>query len=273
MKLYKILIFTLLFLSAGASYAAENSDDALIQQADSAYSRGEYTKSEKLYNEIIEKNGETATLLYNLANSCYKAGNEGYARLYLERAKRLDPSNEKINNNLDYLSTRINDANKAELKGKKGSVTPDEPGFFGKVKQSVAVDTSSNAWAEMAATAFILMILALAIYFFNENVRFKKIGFFSAIIFAFFSAIFIIFAEMGASQFESKDEAIMTSFKSTLKSEPAPNSKDVGFPLHRGTKFDILDTQLEPDGEIGWYKVKLNNANIGWLPAADLTVI
>lgn len=249
------------------------STEQLVAQADSAYSRGEYEESEKLYEMIISRNGATASLLYNLANSYYKGGNEGYARLYLERAKRLDPSNERINSNLKYLATRIEDSNKGELKGKKGDVAPDEIGFFGKIRRSVAVDTASDSWAEMAAMAFVLLILALALYFFSSAVRLKKIGFFSAIIFVVFTVIFIIFSEMAASEFESKEDVILTSFKATLKSTPSEKAKDVGAPLHRGTKLQIVDTEMDTDGQVGWYKLKLNNSNIGWLPAGDVTTI
>lgn len=280
MKSYKFhaCLAAILFVFACFSQeiAAKSSPGGMksvVEEADSAYARGEYAKSESLYQKAIEENGATASLLFNLANACYKSGNEGYARLYLERAKRLDPSNDKIDNNLKYLSMRIDDANKAELKGKKGNVVPDEPGFFAKVGNSVAVDTSSDSWAEMAATAFILTILMLGLYFFSRNVYLKKIGFFSAIIFVCFTLVFVIFSEMAASHFENSRNVVLTSFKTSLTDEPSANSRKVGSPLHRGTKFSILDTELEPDGEIGWYKVKLNNANIGWVRASDVTKI
>lgn len=270
------LIGCISLFAQDTSAAAANSGqsiETMIADADSAYKAGDYEKCQKLYEAVIERNGATASLLYNLANAFYKGGNEGYARLYLERAKRLDPSNKRINSNLEYLATRINDSNKAELKGKKGDVVPDEPGFFGNVRRHIAVDTSSNAWAEMAAMAFILLILSLTLYFFSTSVKFKKIGFFSAIIFVIFSVIFVIFSEMAATEFQSKDEVILTSFKATLKATPSESAKDVGVSLHRGTKLTIIDTEMDINGEIGWYRLKLNNSNIGWLPVEDVTAI
>ncbi len=150
---------------------------------------------------------------------------------------------------------------------------PDESGFFGKIHQYVAVDYSSTTWAEMAATSFILFILASALYFFSNNVKIKKIGFFSGLILLSFSVIFVVFAEMGASQFEKKNEVILTAFKATLLSEPSDKGELLGYPLHRGTKFEILDKELNAVGKIGWYKVRLNSSNVGWLPVQDLTPI
>lgn len=245
----------------------------MVAEADTAYAKGDYEKTISLYTGIIEQTGPSASLLYNLGNAYQKSGNEGEARLCMERAKRYDPSNKDIDQNIDYIAMRVSDANQAELKGKKGDVMPDDPGFFDRANRSISVDTSSNAWAEMAATAFVLLILALALYFFSSNVRFKKIGFFSAIIFLFFSVVFVAFSEMAASHFRSRDEAVLMQFKLTLSSEPLADAPEVGFPLHRGTKFRILDSELGADGEVEWYKVELNHSNIGWVPAGAIEII
>lgn len=251
----------------------DSAAERMIAEADSAYSRGDYERCITLYNNVLGQTGPSATLLYNLGNAYYRSGNEGEARLCLERAKRLDPSDKHINQNIEYLASRVEDANKAELKGKKGNVAPDALGFFGRIDRSISVDTASDSWAGMAAMAFVLLILALALYFFSTSVRFKKIGFFSALIFLFFSVVFVIFAEMAASHFESKDEAVLMQFKTTLSAEPEPDAPAVGFPLHRGTKVRILDSEMGVDGDIEWYKVELNHNNVGWLPADAINVI
>ena len=245
----------------------------MVAEADSAYSKGEFEKAAGLYTEVLDAIGPSASLLYNLGNACYRMGHEGEARLYLERAKRLDPSSSYINQNIAYLSTRITDANKAELKGKKGDVAPDAEGFFGKVNRKISIDSSSDSWARLAVIAFILLVLTLAAYLFSRNVYVRKFGFFSALAFLFFTVVFIVFAEMAASHFESKDEAVLVQFKVTLGAEPAADAPTVGFPLHRGTKFRILDTELNTEGEPAWYKVELNHNNIGWLPADVVEVI
>lgn len=270
-------LFLTIALVAGNTFSfavdAGTSVDAAIADADSAYSKANYEETIELYRGVIEQTGPSASLLFNLGNAYYKSGNDGGARLCLERAKRLDPSNALIAQNLHYITTRVDDANMAELKGKKGYVTSDETGFFGKLHRKISVDRTSDSWANMAAMAFILLILALALYFFSANVRFKKIGFFSAIIFFLFSVIFIVFAEMAAAHFDDKNEAVLMQFKITMKAEPADDANTVGFPLHRGTKFTILDSELNVDGEVGWYKVELNRNNIGWVPADALEII
>lgn len=246
---------------------------SMLAEADSAYMKGDFERAVTLYKELAGSYPSDAGLLVNLGNACYKSGDEGEARLFLERAKRLDPSDKTIDQNLAYLASRIQDANKAELKGKKGNVAPDEIGYFGRMRKRIAVDTSSNAWAEMGASAFVLMILSLVLYFFSSQVKFRKIGFFSALIFLFFLVVFVGFSKMAANHFESEDEGIVTVFKARLTDEPDPSANTVGFPLHRGTKLEILESSLNAQGETGWYKVRLNHSNTGWIEASALTII
>lgn len=283
MKLYKsinirlfhkvALLLGALALFLPAHLFAGKVDSHSIAAADSAYAAGEYEEAQKIYGKIIDDNGATASLLYNLANAYYKNGNEGMSRLMLERAKRLDPSSAKIQRNIEYLQSRIEDANKAEMKGKKGSVSPDNVGFFASLKRSISENVSSNTWAEWAAAFFVLFILALGCYFLVSHVKLRKIGFFSSIIFIILSVIFVIFAEMAANHYQSKDEAVMTAFKATLLEEPKSDARAVGFPLHRGTKFDVIDSELDAEGNVGWYEVRLNSSTIGWLPADAITII
>lgn len=125
--LASVLLAMLAFCSfpamADAAPAAADAKE-IAKKGEDAYNKGEYEEAVNHFKRAIEVNGPTATLLYDLGNAYYKSGNEGEARLCLERAKRLDPSNDKINGNIEYLASRIQDANKAEMKGKKGSVAP-----------------------------------------------------------------------------------------------------------------------------------------------------
>lgn len=67
--------------------------------------------------------------------------------LYWQRAHRLNPDIPELNANINYLQSRVEDANKAEQKGKRYKVTSDEPSFFQSVHKVLAQDTSSDRWA------------------------------------------------------------------------------------------------------------------------------
>lgn len=263
----------LLLLIVFSSNICFASPETLIAEADSAYSKADYSTAIELYQKEIAMTGVSASKLFNLGCAYYKSGNEGEARLCLERAKRLDPSNSKINQDIQYIENRVQDANKAELKGKKRDIAPDNIGFFGRINRKIAVDSSSDTWASFAVMAFILLVISIAGWLFSPNVKFKKIGFFSGIIFLGFTAIFIIFSEMAASHFMNKDEAVVTSFKVTLMDDPHDANSDKGITICRGSKVRILESQLNSDGKIGWYKVELNNSNAGWVDSDAVTII
>lgn len=244
-----------------------------LAKAADAYSKGDYEKSVAEYLDVEKKYGYDAALLFNLGNAYYKSGDDGHAMVCYQRARLLDPGDDRINDNIQFLSSRVEDLNKAELKGKKGNVSPDPLTFFRRAQQSITSDVASDNWAFFAGMAFVLLLFAVAIYLFTPSVRLQKLGFFSGIILFIFSLIFVTFAIAGAHRANSHDEAVLVSFKTPLLEEPLSGSRSISVDLHRGTLFDIIETQKGPDGKPQWYKVRLNSENIGWLEASAIEVI
>lgn len=269
---FAVAVICLIFAITPA-FSAENDVQAMAVKADSAYNNHDYDEAITLYSELSKEYPSSSAILFNLGCAYYKSGNEGEARLCLERAHRLDPSDGRIIDNINYLESRIEDANKAELKGKKGNVAPDEKGFFENLHSWIADRHSSDMWAFWAVVSFVLLTILISLYAFSANVAVKKSGFFGGIVLFFATIIFVVFSFMASRQFDREDQAIVTSFKTEMIEEPADGAKVVGAPLHRGTKLLILESRLNPEGKIGWYKVKLNSDNIGWMHASDITVI
>lgn len=266
-----LLLLVVAALCDGGVLRAAGTD--VVAEADSAYQEGKFELAASLYEKAVVSGGYSAPILYNMGNAFFKAGNWGAAMLSYERANRLDPSNELISNNLDYLRSRVEDANKAELKGKKYKVTPDELSFFQTIHKSLAKERSSDYWAAFSAMAFVLFIAFAAIYIFVSNVAARKVGFFGGIIFAAFSLLFIIFAFMAARAARSTDEGVVTAYKVALHTEPLDNSQTVATPLTQGTVLSVISKEVNSDGEIDWYKVRLNSDFNGWLKASDFQII
>lgn len=274
----KRLITIVMLLAAFVSSSAQTDMGADptatgIAEADKLYNAGEYAKAIPIYEEVMEINGVSAPLLYNLGNACFKAGDFGKATLAYERALRLDPGNSTIKNNLSYLRTRIEDQNKAETRGRKLTVTPDAPSFFAGVYSNITKETSSNYWALFAAFAFVLVVGSVALYMFTTNVNARKVGFFGALFFLGFCIIFLIFSFAAAKEYYSKDEGIITAYKVELRTEPATDAKVSTTPLHSGTRLSVLDTREDDKGKTAWYKVRLNSELLGWIEAKDFEII
>lgn len=266
-KLY--IPLSLVFLTIIPSWAQNISD------ADSAYFRGDYGEAIDIYNEVMQEYGTSAALLFNLGNAYLQNGDYANAMLCYQKAKKLDPSNRSINNNLKYLSGKIEDANKAEQKGKRKKVTEDTPNFFQTVHTSVAENTSSNTWAAWAAGSFLLFAGCVCLYLFNSNVLMRKTGFFGGIILLGISMICLVCAYMGAATSQNHEYGIIMSYKTTLHTEPSLNNdtKDGEGILTRGTKVRIVSEETDADGKVNWFKIRLNADYLGWVESKDIEII
>lgn len=246
----------------------------VIADADSAYNAKEYSKAIGLYEIVAETEGVSAPLLFNLGNAYFQEGDYGHAMLCWLRAKRLDPGQKEINANLRYLRSRVEDTNKAEQKGKRYKVTPDEPSFFQNVHTAIAVEKSSDLWAVWGAVCFILFIGGAALYIFTHSVLARKIGFFGGMLSLLCAVVFVGFAITGARALSSTDKGVITEFKVTLLTEPGKESdSDKGGVLTKGTEVQILSEETDAEGTVTWYKVRLNSDYIGWVAADALELV
>ncbi len=268
------LLVILLASGLASGQTAESNPATTLAEADSAYNAKEYGEAIRLYKDVAESEGVSAPLLFNLGNAWFQEGDYGHAMLCYLRAKRLDPTQPEINANLRYLRSRVEDSNKAEQKGKRMKVTADEPSFFQSVHTAIAVESSSNVWAVWGAVCFILFIGGAALYIFTRSVMARKVGFFGGILMAACSFVFVCFAISGARAASAKDEGVITGFKVTLLTEPGKETDAAkGGVLTKGTEVRIVSEETDAEGNVTWYKVRLNSDFIGWVSADDLEVV
>ncbi len=255
------------------SFSASADPKPSMEMASSLYEKGEYRQAAEAFLAIAEVDGDSPELLFNLANSYAQAGDYGNAILYYSRANRLDPSNKEIKNNLNYFVSKVEDSNRAELRGKRISVAPDHETFFQTVNRMICGEVAPNVWAVLAAILFILVLGAVAIYLFCNDVRLRKTGFFGGIVMFFACLMFVIFAFMSASYYDSHDRAVLMAYKTELLIEPSSDAKPASNQLCQGTRFDIVAEETDVQGHPTWYKVRLNSDIEGWLRASDIAII
>ncbi len=266
-SLISVLLLVTATLSGNISAAG------LTAEADSAYKSGDFERAITLYEEIAENDGTSAGLLYNLGNASVEAHDYGKAVLYYERALRLDPSNKEIRRNLKYVTAKVEDANRSELKGKRLKVTPDEQSFFQSIYTTLACERSSDMWAVWAAILFLLSLAGAALYMFSRNVPVRKVGFFGALTCICFSIGAVICAFAAAGHYDTHEEGVLTGYKVELYNSPEAKAQSTGPSLTRGTKVRIVAEETDVEGEVTWYRVRLNSDFIGWVKASELTVI
>lgn len=268
----RILFISLIFAFCSIGVSAQDSQ-ALIQKASAAYQKGDFRAAADLYTDVLQKDGASAPLLFDIANSYSQLGDYGQAMLYYAKARRLNPSDTRIDNNMRFVASKVEDANRAELKGKKVSVTADPETFFDSLHRIVAKDHLSDTWAVWSVVSFILMLGCIAVYLFCVNVTLRKAGFFGAFSLLMLCVVLVVCAFSAAKYQSSDDEAVLTAYKTELRLEPSSDSKPASSQICQGSILKVIAEETDIKGDVTWCKVRLNSNFEGWLPASEISII
>ncbi len=153
MKKSILLLCCLILLFASPALVADNSSGNMFEQANIAYTRADYQLAINHYLTIAGKNGSSAPLLYNLANSYAATDQVGRAVLNYERALRLSPGDGDIQANLEQVR-------------KDAGLYRDDKPFYERLAELLEADQ----WLMLSGAAFLLLaITALAATLLNKN--------------------------------------------------------------------------------------------------------
>ncbi len=234
----------------------------LDQQADSAYSADDFALAASLYRQIMQDEGNSPQLYYNLANCEYRLGNLGKAIVNYERALRLDPTFTDAKTNLEFVNSRI-----VDRQGERGS-------FLSNTYDRFALATTPNTWAWTAFILFTLAAGAIAAYFFSSNVLVRKTGFFGAIALIILFGITQIIASRAKTIATDRNTAIITAQSTILSTSPREpkDRNEEAMVLHEGTKITILDSISVPGDTTGlrWLDVQIDNTHRAWIKSTDI---
>jgi len=88
---------------AGAS-AGLTSYEEVFRKANEAYRANDFARAARLYKDLVTSGVVSADLYYNLGTTLAQLGQTGEAIAYLEKARRLAPSDPDIRANLEMIS-------------------------------------------------------------------------------------------------------------------------------------------------------------------------
>ena len=251
MKQLIIMLFCV-FSCALSTYAAEPS---LKMQADSAYSHEQYDKAIQLYEKLAKKTSDYK-VYYNLGCAYYRIDNIAKSVLWLERASRLNPSDEDVQFNLTLVRNKTID-----------KITPKHEMIIVSVFKNVVNMMSLEKWSIVNISLFILTFVFISLFFFSNVLSLRKVG-------LFMSALCIVLCVMGnicAYQQRSISmnhiNGIVMSPAVTVKSTPTESGSDL-FVIHEGTRVEIRDSSMKE-----WLEIQIADGKIGWIPKNSLELI
>lgn len=126
---------------------------------------------------------------------------------------------------------------------------------------------SSDAWARTAIVAFLLLLVSLSVFFFTQQVKWKKTGFAGTIVFLIVVIVANIFASTQKSYLTERKDAIILSPSVTVRSTPSESGTSL-FILHEGRKVEIKDNSMRE-----WKEIRLEDGKVGWVPTSTVEVI
>lgn len=257
----KIFYIILLTAFSFVSYAQENVTQTIHETitkdvADSAYINNDFVSAIAMYETILQQDGESANIYYNLGNSYYKMDNIAKAILNYEKALLLNPGDGDIRFNLELAQSKTVD-----------KVIPISEMFFVTWAKSFTNAMSENEWSKMGIIAFILSLCFLSLYFFGNKIILKKIGFISALFLLAICAIANVCASTQKKKIMKHEYAIIMAPSITVKSTPNDKGTDL-FILHEGHKVMIKDDTMKE-----WKEIQLEDGNAGWVPVELIEII
>lgn len=268
-------------ISSGALAQSENQIDTVVHNdnehsvisaihesldaaADTAYMRGtiqDYIEAIKLYNEAIEKEGSSASIYYNLGNAYYRVDSLAKAIINYERALRLDPTDEDIRANLEFVRTKLIDVQATD-------------GITNVLVEKSMQMFSPNGWAIVSIIIFVGVLILVGGYIFSNNIRLRKFYFFAAITIFLINIISIIITINATSIVSGNNEAIVIAKSTQLSTSPSSESPKAML-LHEGSKVKVIRELATPyDSNVKkWIEVEAAGDNRAWIDAKDIEII
>ncbi|MES2140435.1 MAG: tetratricopeptide repeat protein [Bacteroidota bacterium] len=250
LKLFLILLFAILY-----SFVNASTNSLLLDSANSAYSKGDYSKASKLYENILSNGQEAPEVYFNLGNAYYKTNNIAFAILNYERALKLEPDNEDFNFNLKLANQKTED---------KIDAAPQL--FLNQWKNGLVDLMTEKGWSQLCILLICISLILFAIYITMQKRGLKQVGFFGGTTLVILSIITFFIAQHKYSITKNNTQAIITSASITVTGSPNEKGTKL-FILHAGTKVNVTQE------DVSWAEIKIANGNTGWIKTSELQKI
>ncbi len=244
---------TLLLVFLFGALLVTGQESTAFLAANKAYNEGDYLGAISAYKQLLDE-GQSAELHYNLGNAYYSNQQLGEAILHFEKALKLNPGDNNIQENLAIANENV------ELEVLK------VPAFFVlRIWRGLHGLLSSSAWVILQLVFVICLLYGLYLWTLSRDASLRVRGLkFIAVLFPLL--LLSYFAGRSAHYNETaQDDGVVLS-SAPLVNEPLDKS-EILEELTPGVKVEILD-QLD-----AWYKVGLANKAQGWIKKEAVGII
>jgi tetratricopeptide (TPR) repeat protein len=249
-KIVKVKAVTLFLclLSFTSLFGNVNVQDSAV----SAYNKKEYKKAINYYEIILKEGITSSSLHYNLANAYFKDNQLGKAIYNYELAKKLNPTDGDITNNLRIANSKVVD-----------KIDSKENFFANTIKTGLYSLFSTTGWAYVTIVCLLLAAIFFILFSITDNVVLKRVGFWSGGLFVIGFVFSIVVGYAALRELHKNTQAIIISQEVAVMPEPSATAK-TKFNLHEGTKVNVLSVNGD------YTAIQLANGNEGFIATKDL---
>ena len=234
-KAFILLLFLIpMFINAESNDFNNNSPEA-------AYASGKYKKAELLYRNMLKRKKTCPAILYNIGNCLYKEGDLPDALVYYERARRLNPADSDIFENLNVVRRKLMLPEVGKVKNPLDSLI--------NIRDSFRPDE----WLLFAAILWSLLWLALIVRNYLTNAQLVTL--LSIIVLSLALSLTAYIAQKNSTY--SHKYALVVK-KAPVFSLPTGISEKSSFELTPGTSVQIEERRHD------WKRIR-NEESEGWV--------
>ncbi len=237
-RLTLYILSTILVLNAHAQ--------SLKDSAANWYQEEQFEQAIHTWQSILDNEGESAAVYYNLGNAYFKMDKTALSILNYERALLLEPENEDIQHNLQIAQATIKDRVEAipEL-------------FFIVWLNNLNMWISGTAWGIISIITFVLMLSLLLWRLFRRTRSGSGMITYSGIALFVISGITLLLAIRSERLKSLSNDAIIME-DVMVKSSPSETGTNL-FEVHEGLKIEVLDSVNN------FAEIKLADGKKGWI--------
>lgn len=241
---------------AAGQEMAETTLEARFRRANEDYSEGRFRQALEQYRELITLAGPSAELYYNTGCAALKAGELGLAVANFHRAARLDPRDEDIRANLEFVR---------ELTAAEGDAQQEENAVFAFLSR---IAFGFATWEVSLLQVAFLLVFSLGAVMLSAG----AFGRWRTAAWWLFAGGLLLLAVnsvvLGAHiyRYERTTEAVVAADDAEALSGPGKENTRV-LVLPEGTLVRVRETRGD------WSLVSLPSGRSGWLKKGTLEVI
>lgn len=264
-----IVTFALMACSQVMAADAKTTAEACWADGIAAYEAKEYDVAVEKFEHIVTLGYASADLYYNLANSYFKlgelsaeeglhkfsGGELGRAILNYHRALRLDPTLEDARYNLELAVDNTNDT----------EALPES--FIVTIWRNISNLAHSNSWAIGSLVMLGLMLGLLIFYLLSNNIVFRMVCFFSAIVLVIGVVFSVALALYSKYETEDDSRAVVICTDTT----PVHASPESGSKVIRQPSQGVTVRVSRNHGD--WSEIVFADGEKGWIRSAKIELI